>query len=437
MKLHRNQNYYKWGLTALIVFVVCAILWLILSNLTGSFAVIEDLTSILSPIVYGCAFAYLMNPIMLLAQKLLTWLLGKTKLPQKWQDRIIKTGSVVSALVVFLAALVALLALIVPSIIESLEELLQPSRIEGYYQTITQWLDNLAEGNEIEVWLYSNVDKLLQVVTDWLLGIDVGALISGLTASVYNIVSTAFNMFIGIVAAVYILVYKKRLCAQAKKFTTALFNHDHANRLFDVARRADRIFGGFVIGKIIDALFVAVVTYITMWILGMPYRELISTIIGVTNIIPFFGPFLGWVPSMLLLLINEPMDALYFTIFVVVLQAIDGNIIENRILGEKLGISDLWVLVAILLFGGVFGFTGMLLGVPVFALLYSLIADFVNGRLQKKRYPTETEIYYTIQCVEDLPVEPLPTYSFDSIEPAYDLKAEPEDDFDEPEYYEK
>ena len=157
---------------------------------------------------------------------------------------------------------------------------------------------------------------------------------------------------------------------------------------------------------------------------------LIAVLVGVTNIIPFFGPFLGAVPSALLLLIEKPIDALYFIIFILVLQMIDGNIIENRILGEKLGISDLWVLVAILVFGGVFGFGGMLLGVPIFAVIYTLIADNVNERLRRKRYPTETDLYYSLQCVEELPVSPQPSYSFVSVDPAYDMHAQDEDEDD-------
>ena len=164
--------------------------------------------------------------------------------------------------------------------------------------------------------------------------------------------------------------------------------------------------------------------------MGMPFAPLIAVIVGVTNIIPFFGPFLGAIPSALLLLIERPIDALYFILFILVLQMIDGNIIENRILGEKLGISDLWVLVAILLFGGIFGFGGMLLGVPIFAVIYTLIVDAVNGRRRRKRYPIETELYYSLQCVEELPITPQPSSSFVSVEPAYDMHAADEDDED-------
>ncbi len=178
-----------------------------------------------------------------------------------------------------------------------------------------------------------------------------------------------------------------------------------------------------MIGKLIDALIVGVITYIFMLIANLPYAALVSALVGVTNVIPFFGPLIGMVPSALLLLLDKPVNALIFIIFSLILQQIDGNIIENRILGEKLGISDFWVLVAILLFGGVFGIVGMLLGVPVFVVIYSLIADHINRRLRSKHLPTEGELYYTLQCVEELPREPETSETHAAPAPNYDTNA--------------
>ena len=237
-------------------------------------------------------------------------------------------------------------------------------------------------------------------------------------------------MVIGSVCGVYILVYKGELCAQAKKLTIAIYREEKANRIFEIARRTNRIFSGFVIGKLIDAIFVGIVTYFALLIMGMPFAPLIATMVGVTNIIPFFGPFIGGIPSAILLLIENPINALYFGIFIVVLQMVDGYIVENRILGEKLGISDFWVLIAILISGGIFGFMGMLLGVPVFAVFYTIIADIVNKRLYKKRLPTDTEIYGTIRSVTDLPVSPAP-HSSKKGELRYDRNVEEEDHYDE------
>ncbi len=431
MKLHRNEKYFKWGLTAFFVFVACAMFWIVFSNLKGFYDLILDFFDIISPILFGCLFAYLMNPIMKWTESFLAKLLAKTKLSDGKQVTLAKTGGVIVSLLVLAFAIYALIALIVPNIVSSLEELLQQTKLEGYYNRINTWANDVFAGTKFEKWFHENLDNLLKILTDWVKSIDFTKLLSGVTSSVYSVLMFVFNMLVGVVAAVYILLYQKKLCAQAKKITVAVCNTRHADRLFEIARRTNRIFSGYVIGKIIDAIFVGVITYVALLIMGMPFAPLIAVLVGVTNIIPFFGPFLGAIPSALLLLIEQPIDALYFIIFILVLQMIDGNIIENRILGEKLGISDLWVLVAILVFGGIFGFGGMLLGVPIFAVIYTLIVDGVNGRLKRKRYPTDTDLYYTLQCVEDLPVEPQPSYSFVSVEPAYDMHAEDEDYYDD------
>lgn len=430
MKLNRNQKYFKWGLTAFLVIVAAIVFWVIFSNLTGFYDLFLEFTNIISPVIYGCLFAYLMNPIMEYIRKWTNRLLQKTKLSEEKREKIsLITGLVVSILV-FLAAVYAVIALIVPNLISSLEELLQKEKLESYYTTVEKWFTGILSGTSVKEWFLENIDNVLQFVMDKLKSIDIASIVSGLTSSVYSVIMGVFNALIGIIAAIYILIYKKQLCSQAKKIVVSLFTSQHANRLFEIARRTNRIFGGYVIGKIIDAILVGVITYIAMVIMRMPYAPLIATIVGITNIIPFFGPFLGAIPSALLLLIERPINALYFVIFIIVLQMIDGNIIENRILGEKLGISDFWVLVSILLFGGIFGFGGMLLGVPIFAVLYTLITDGVNNRLKRKRYPTDSDLYYTLKNVEDLPVEALPSYSFVSVEPAYDMHADPEDEED-------
>lgn len=430
MKLHRNEKYVKWGLTALAVIVAGALFWIIFSNLRGFYGLILDFLEIISALLYGCLFAYLMNPVMKRVQGWMDKLLSKRNISERAAKRASKTVGIVVAVLVLLAAMYAIVALIVPNLIESLRQLLSAEQLQSYYDTASKWLENLIADTDFERWLNQNVGSALELVMEELKKIDLTSILSGLTSSVYNVVLAVFNILLGIVAAVYILVFKDKLKAQSKKLTVAVFNADHANRLFELARRTDRIFGGYLIGKIIDAVIVGVITYIGMLIMGMPYAPLIATIVGVTNVIPFFGPLLGMIPSALLLLIDDPLNALYFVIFILILQQIDGNIIENRILGEKLGISDLWVLVAILIFGGVFGFAGMLLGVPIFAVLYMLISDGVNKRLKKKRYPVETEAYYSIRTVEELPSEPSPSYSFVSVEPAYDMEIEADEDFE-------
>ncbi len=434
MKLRHNDKFFKWGLTAFLVIVAGILAWVIFSNFPGFYDMILELIAILAPILYGCFFAYMMNPVMEFVNRFMTKQLSKTKLKESKVRSIGKTVGVISAVVVLLAALYALIALLVPNIVSSVQVLVSEAKIDSYYATITGWVNDTFAGTAVEQWFKDNLDSLINAVRNWVLGLNYTGILSDLFSAGVSVVGGVFNFLLGIVAAVYILIYKRQLCSQAKKFTTSLLRNDHADRVFEIARRTNRIFSGYVIGKILDALLVGVITYIVMLIMGMPYAVLIATIVGITNIIPYFGPFIGAAPSALLLLIENPVDALYFIIFIVILQMIDGNIIENRIMGLQLGISDFWVLVSILLFGGVFGFAGMLLGVPIFAVLYSLIADMVNKRLRKKRFPTNTDIYYEMQCVDDLPIEKTPSVSHVTVEPSYDMNIEPEDEL--PEEYE-
>lgn len=424
MRLHRNEKFYKWGLTAFFVIVAGILFWIVFSNFPGFYQVILDLIGILAPILYGCFFAYVMNPIMEFISKHTAKLLSKTGLREKKVASISKGLGVFCSLLVLLSVIYALIALIVPNVIESASDLLSKENLDRYYSEIMSWTHDTFEDTAMESWF----NEILAAVLEQLKTLDFYGIVADIFSAGVSVVRTVSNLVIGLIASIYILVYKKQLCAQAKKITICLFRSDRADRIFEIARRTNRIFSGYVIGKILDAILVGVITYIVLSIIGLPYAVLIATLVGTTNVIPYFGPFIGGIPSALLLLIENPLYALYFVIFIVILQMIDGNIIENRIMGLQLGISDFWVLVAILLFGGVFGFAGMLLGVPIFAVIYSLISDAVNKKLRSKRYPVDTELYYTLQTVHDLPVTVETRVTYVSAEPSYDLNIEPEDE---------
>ncbi|MBQ7871754.1 MAG: AI-2E family transporter [Oscillospiraceae bacterium] len=434
MKLHRNDKFIKWGLTIFFTFVACALFWIIFSNFKGTYDVIMDFIGILAPVFYGLVFAYMIDPLVKRFRGWFAKLLGKTKLKEKTAHKLSKGIAILLGLLTLLFCFYAIVALIVPSLVDSLEYLLQQERLDYYFSVVDKWIGENFAGTDLAAYLDVNLESLLSVVTDLVKKLDFNALFSGLTNSVYTVIRFVFDFIMGIIAAVYFLIYKEQLLAQSKKITVALFKPSRADRLFEIARRAHRIFTGYVMGKIIDSILVGVVTYIFLLLMGMPYAPMIAVMVGVTNIIPFFGPFLGAAPSVLLLLLDEPMNAVYFGIFILILQQVEGNILYNRIIGEKIGLSDLWVLVAVLVGGGVFGFGGMLLGVPIFALLYTLVADFINDRLRKKRFPTVTDEYYAIGCVADLPVEAPSSYSYVSVDPAYDMQAEPEDELDEDDY---
>ena len=217
MKLNRNEKYFKWGLTAFLVIVAAILFFIIFSNLSGFYDLFLEFADIISPVLFGCLFAYLMNPIMVKVQKLANRLLRKTKLSEKKQNQFSLIIGVTVALIVFLVALYAIFALIVPNLISSLDELLQKDKLESYFTTLEKWFGSILSGTSVKEWFFDNIDNVLQFVMDKLKSIDIAALVSDLTSSVYSFVMGVFNAMIGIVAAVYILIYKKQLCSQAKK----------------------------------------------------------------------------------------------------------------------------------------------------------------------------------------------------------------------------
>ena len=226
--------------------------------------------------------------------------------------------------------------------------------------------------------------------------------LSGLTSSVISVVGFVVDLALGFVASVYILWSRRRFLAQAKKITAAFCRPGLADRLFDTARRIHRTFSGYIVGTLTDALIVGIITYIATTLMGMPYTPIIATVVGVTNIIPILGPFLGAVPSALLILLADPWKCLYFILFIVILQQVDGNIIAPRIIGSHTGLSGFWVLTAITVAGSLFGLAGMVVCVPTMAVLYALISEWVSGRLARKGMPTDTAVYGEIQRMSDL-----------------------------------
>lgn len=211
----------------------------------------------------------------------------------------------------------------------------------------------------------------------------------------------AWNFFIGLIIALYLLVSKELFAGQGKKMIYALFEEETGNLLIKNIRFVHSTFGGFISGKLVDSLIIGMLCFIGMTLLNLPYPLLVSLIVGVTNIIPFFGPFIGAVPSIILILMVNPLQALYFGIFVFILQQFDGNILGPKILGDKTGLSSFWVIFSITIFGGYWGFIGMAIGVPVFAVIYAAWKAFISRSLQKKGLSTDTVEYLDLAEIKD------------------------------------
>ena len=225
--------------------------------------------------------------------------------------------------------------------------------------------------------------------------------ISGVFSGVISVVNLVMDALIGIVVMVYLLNIKGKLCAQAKKSIYGFFPLGIANEIIEKFRFIHQVFGGFIIGKILDSVIIGLLCFLCLSVMKMPYVLLISVIIGVTNVIPFFGPFIGAIPSSILILMINPIQCLYFLIFIFLLQQFDGNILGPKILGESTGLSSFWVLFSILLFGGLLGFVGMIIAVPTFAVIYRLVSERVTVLLKKRNLNTDTDIYQNLDHIEE------------------------------------
>ena len=230
---------------------------------------------------------------------------------------------------------------------------------------------------------------------------------SKLTVGISWVFSLVSNIVISLIVSVYLLVSKKRFLGQLKKLLYVFLKPDTANAALSIFRQINKIFGGFISGKIIDSLIIGVLCFIGVSILKMPYPLLISVIVGVTNVIPFFGPYIGAIPSAFLVLLIDPGKCLIFLIFILALQQLDGNVIGPAILGDSTGVSPFWIIVSILVGGGLFGFIGMLLGVPTFAVIYYLVKTFSEYYLRKKDLPTDSMLYCKLEKIDPDTGEPV------------------------------
>ena len=386
MHEQHDRRYFKWGLTALTVIFISILLVVIFTNLPGFFSLLGAVGKILSPLVSGIVIAFLLNPIVNFVDLRLRPLLEKRGLKASKAYKISRGISLVFAFIFAAFIVYAFFSMLVPQLYESVMSIIDSA--PEYYQSLEKWAVNVLEDNpEIRTYVERALNTMQSYVENWVKTSflsDVQKILATLTTSVMAVVKSITNFIIGLVASIYILWSKDTFQAQAKKMVVAACKPEAANHLLDLGSSINRIFSGFIIGKIIDSAIIGVLCYICMTLMKMPYTALIATIVGVTNVIPVFGPFIGAVPSALIILLVDPLQAFYFIIFIIVLQQVDGNVIGPKILGNTIGISGFWVMFAIIFFGGVWGLPGMIVGVPLFAVIYDLVRKFVKSGLRKK-----------------------------------------------------
>ncbi len=397
---NNNNFFFKVGMNGLLIVCGGIFFYYILFHSDKLSALISSFLSMLTPIISGIVIAYVLNPVMRFLEKKVfypLWNKIKRKKDHIYSKEAI-TIRVISAFITMILAIsliYALVIMLVPNLINNIQSL--TPNISNYFLNFDKYYANiLTRFPALEGFItQSNIDmsrifyeKILPYIETL-----ISKTSSSLLGSIVAVFKSVLNFIIGIIMSMYLLISKEKFCAQAKKVLYAFLKQERANNFINNLRYSDKIFGGFISGKVIDSFIIGILCYIGMVIMRMPYSLLISVLVGVTNVIPYFGPFIGAIPSALIILMVDPKKCLVFLIFVLILQQFDGNILGPKILGNSTGLNGFWVIFAITVFSGMFGVVGMFIGVPVFAVIYSAIKTLINTRLEIKHMPVETEYY--------------------------------------------
>ncbi len=391
MNTEKQKKLYS---TALWVIIIFAVVYIIVNvPIISSF--VSGLIKILAPILIGASIAYILNPIL----KIYEYKIFR-KLKNKNARRSL---SIILTYLTALALIVAFLWLVIPQLIDSLMDL--TSQFGEYITTTTDLINSLINklSQNPEFVTYFDEEMFMEFVTNFFQTSDTifKTALDYLTRFGSQVITGIKDAILGIFISIYMLISKERLHAQTRRLTAALFKEKTRNHLLRYTRIANRTFGGFFIGMIFDAIIVAVVTFILLTIFNVPYASLVSVIVGCTNIIPIFGPFIGAIPSAFIIFVKDPFKALVFVILIIVIQQIDGNVIAPKLLGTSTGISSLGVIVAIIIMGAYFGVLGMIIGVPVFAMIITVCNEFIETKLKTKGLPTQTADYYPAYSLVD------------------------------------
>ena len=405
-----RETIHRW--LGLFIMVVAAILvYLIANNANNILDSILGFLGLIKPVINGCVIAYILNPLMKWIRRKIIWVWEKSgkKISEKGEGMV--TGISIFASLVFMICVIMVLSwLVIPQLVTSISSLVDsmPDKVSQYYYMLDKSIRNnefLADKfQDAALGLADYTEEMVESeLLPWIqsdLLPSVNTLAVQFANGLMGFLTVLYNLFIGIIVAIYLLGSKKTFSAQAKKMLYALCKKEYADVILHYVKITDHMFSGFIVGKIVDSAIMGVICFCVMQVFGLPYAMLVSVIVGVTNIIPVFGPYIGLIPSVFLILLVSPMQALYFIIIIAILQQIDGNIIGPAILGESTGLSAFWVLFSILLFGGIWGIVGMIIGVPLFAVIYRIVADFINWKLRKRKLSTVTDCYRNLKEIQ-------------------------------------
>lgn len=379
VKNPEKKTYVLAMLTGFGAISLSVLFFFLLYRLQGVEEALANVTDILMPFIYGGVIAYLLRPM---CNAYSSWL---SQLFKGKRDSLAETLAITGSMITGALVVYALIIMIAPQLYQSAANFWEtvPAKTEA----LVEWATEKFGENEVLLRYFDlSYDAIYTALDTWAkdtLVPYVTNLVSGVGMSVWKVLLFAYNVLIGIFVAIYLLASRRKFARQGVMVIRSAFKPYWANLILEEIAYIDRIFGGFIDGKIVDSAIIGVLCYIGCLIFRFPNPLLVAAIVGITNVIPFFGPFLGAVPATILILIEDPMKAAWFVLFVFGLQQLDGNFIGPKILGEHTGVSSFWVLFSIVLFGGLWGIVGMIVAVPLFAVIYDLIKRMVRRGLRK------------------------------------------------------
>ena len=410
MKFKLDNKYFKWGLTAFSVIVLSLFSYYIVFHISELIANIKAIINIVMPVIFGLIIAYILTPIQnTLERSVLIPLFNKMKIKESvTRKKWIRAIAIILTSCIFFLSIYALFAMLISQIVPSLETIIH--NFDMYFNNVVKWLNATLEDHaELRDFVLPKVTQIFGELETWFTNTSSEILtkssevLKSVSKSIFSFFKIAWNFILGYIIAVYLLISKEKFAAQSKKIIYAVFKTANANSVLKGFRFIHHTFIGFISGKVLDSIIIGLLCFIGTTLLGTPYAALVSLIVGVTNVIPFFGPYLGAIPSAFLILIvdlTHPMHCVTFLIFILILQQIDGNIIGPKILGDSTGLSSFWVIFAITVFGGLFGIPGMIVGVPIFAIIYAGIKTLVNRSLKKRKLPQDTSLYKEVDYID-------------------------------------
>ena len=405
MRFQIEKKYIRIGLIAFFVIAASICFYYLIYHGDRFSNQISALFKVVSPVLYGIIISYLLTPLI---NNIETYLLSPVFLRNERKNnenvhKYMRCISIILTLIIVGIFIYGFFSILIPNIVTSVRNI--SIQFPNYINNLTIWSAKfLADNPDIETIVIRFLDTYSEEFYGYLnnsIVPQMETILRQVSLSMISLLKMLWNFVIGFVISIYVMYSKENFAGQAKKIVYSLLRRQAANQLIKDVRFASDTFIGFISGKIIDSFIIGCICFVGTSILQMPYALLISVIVGVTNVIPFFGPYLGAIPSAVLILMVNPVKCIYFILFILVLQQVDGNLIGPKILGESTGLSGFWVIFSITVFGGIMGVPGMIIGVPFFAVLYAFFRRHANRMLEKRGLPTETEKYLNVDYIEE------------------------------------